>query len=68
MELINFTDCDGRIGTRLARKLAADFRAYAGKAEEFAATLDDDESFISNYRDFTRAFELAAQEGALAFC
>jgi hypothetical protein len=63
VELINFTDCDGRIGTRLAAKLAADFHAHAVKAEEFAALLDGDESFIDNYRDFARAFELAAQQG-----
>jgi hypothetical protein len=68
VELIDFTDCDGRIGARLAAKLAADFRAHAAKAEEFAATLDDDQDFISNYREFTRAFELAAQQGTLKFC
>lgn len=68
VELINFTDCDGRIGSGLAAKLAADFRAHAVKAEEFAATLDDEGSFIGNYRDFARAFELAARDGALAFC
>jgi hypothetical protein len=68
VELINFTDCDGRIGAKLAAKLLADFRAHAGRAEEFAASLNDDGSFISNYRDFTEAFELAAQRGALRFC
>ena len=68
VELINFTDCDGRIGARLASKLAADFRAHADKAEGFAASLEDDEDFLDNYRDFARAFELAAQQGALAFC
>lgn len=68
VELIDFTDCDGRIGTRLAAKLTADFRAYVAKAKEFAATLDDDGDFINNYLDFLRAFELAAQAGALRFC
>jgi hypothetical protein len=68
VELIDFTDCDGRIGAQLAAKLAADFRAHAAKAEEFAGTLEVDGDFINNYRDFTRAFELAAQQGALAFC
>jgi hypothetical protein len=68
VELIDFTDCDGRIGTRLAAKLAADFRAHAAKAEKYAESLADDESFMDNYRDFTRAFELAAHQGALKFC
>ena len=68
VELINFTDCDGRIGTRLAVKLAADFRAHADEAAKYAATLDEGESFLENYNDFARAFELAGQQGALAFC
>ncbi|MFO0844011.1 MAG: hypothetical protein U0797_16695 [Gemmataceae bacterium] len=59
VELIHFTDCDGGIGTRLASKLATDFRAHEAKVAEFAASLEDDEDFINNYRDFTRAFELA---------
>lgn len=67
VELIDFTDCDGRIGTRLASKLVADFRAHTDKAEDLAATLENDGHFINIYRDFTRAFELAAQQGALAF-
>jgi hypothetical protein len=67
-ELINFTDCDGRIGTRLAAKLVADFRAQADRAAAYAATIEQGQSFLENYRDFARAFALAAQEGALAFC
>jgi hypothetical protein len=67
-ELINFSDADGRIGCELAEKLAEDFRDFAAEAEEFAARLDDEESFIQNYRDFAQAFELAARGGALEFC
>jgi hypothetical protein len=68
VELINFTDCDGRIGTRVAAKLAADFQTHAAEAEDYAASLEGDDSFLDTYRDFARAFELAAQQGALAFC
>ncbi len=67
VELINFTDCDGRIGTRLAAKLASDFHNHSAEAEEFARALGGGEDFLSVYRDFTTAFELAARGGALAF-
>lgn len=68
VELINFTDCDGRIGTKLAAKLAADFCDHEEEAEKFAASLKDEESFIENYRDFACVFEIAAQRGAVEFC
>lgn len=68
VELINFTDCDGRIGTQLAAKLAADFRSHEDKATGFAAGLDGGDGFLSVYREFAVAFEVAAQQGALAFC
>lgn len=68
VELIHFTDCDGCIGPRVAAKLLADFRTHAARAEQFATLLPDDIDFLGNYRDFTRAFELAAQDGALRFC
>jgi hypothetical protein len=67
VELVLFTDCDGRIGTRVAAKLAADFRAQAGRAEAFATTEDGGEWFLTLYREFARAFELAAQDGAVQF-
>lgn len=68
VELINFTDCDGWIGTKLAAKLAADFCDHEEEAEKFAASLKDKESFIENYRDFACVFEIAAQRGAVEFC
>jgi hypothetical protein len=63
-ELINFTDCDGRIGTAVAAKLSQDFRAHADLAEDF----DLDGSFMNLYDDFTKAFSLAADSGAVSFC
>jgi hypothetical protein len=76
VELIDFTDCDGRIGTNVAAKLAADFTIHAARAKRYAARVthpdspDDPEvgaGWLQNYRDFARAFRLAAKNGALAF-
>jgi hypothetical protein len=68
VELIDFTDCDGRIGTKVAAKLAQDFRDHEKPAADFASTLGEDSGWLENYEDFALAFELAAQDGALAFC
>ncbi len=69
VELIDFTDCDGRIGATVAAKLAADFKTHADRAKEFAATLGEGEGeyFLEVYADFTTALELAARNGALIF-
>ena len=72
-ELINFTDCDGRIGTSVAEKLAEDFTSHATRAKRFASTLTDPEdwspdNWLEVYRDFTRGLRLAAKNGALTFC
>ena len=60
-ELIHFTDCDGTIGTAVAKKLANDFAQY----EEQAKVIDD--YFYDRYANFKRAFELAANNGAVRF-
>jgi hypothetical protein len=74
VELINFTDCDGRIGTQVSAKLSADFTSHASKARKF--TPADDEMgeegaaayWLEVYQEFTTAFRLAAKNGALRFC
>ncbi|MCI0704316.1 MAG: hypothetical protein L0241_24930 [Planctomycetia bacterium] len=75
VELINFTDCDGRIGTSVCEKLAEDFTSHAARAKRFPSTMtstDPDawpgDDWLAVYRQFARAFRLAAQNGALAFC
>lgn len=77
VELIDFTDCDGRIGTKVAAKLAADFTSHAARAKRHAPSVthpeapDDPEvgeGWLQNYRDFARAFRIAAKNGALQFC
>lgn len=61
-ELINFSDCEGVIGPVVAKKLAADFAEFEEKARnEF-----DERGFV-RYHDFKTAFEMAADNGAVAF-
>jgi hypothetical protein len=79
VELINFTDCDGRIGTRVATKLAEDFKSHAAGAKRFVPVASGEDAdgwdetdqksyWLEVYREFARAFRLAAKKGALAFC
>jgi hypothetical protein len=64
VELINFTNCDGRIGAWLAAKLAHDFRRQKPRAvKRFEKRCP-----IALYEDFATAFALAAQDGVLEFC
>jgi hypothetical protein len=68
VELIHFTDCDGRIGTAVAAKLATDFYAHTAGFAADVAGQEYTGYYLSTYRDFTTAFGLAGQGGALEFC
>jgi hypothetical protein len=68
VELIDFTDCDGRIGTKVAAKLAQDFRDHRKLAADFASTLESESYWFEVFEEFAEAFTLAAQDGALEFC
>lgn len=61
-ELINFADNEGTIGPAVARKLAADFAQF-----EKQAKAAHDGWFSDRYRDWKRAFEMAADGGAVEF-
>ena len=61
-ELINFTDCDGTLGTTVCQKLLTDFDAFAERAE-----LALDGWVRDVYRSFHAAFRLAADGGAVKF-
>lgn len=65
MELIDFTDCDGSIGPLVAAKLARDFADH--EAAVLAQATGRNEWFAETYRDFRRAFELAADTGVVIF-
>ena len=61
-ELINFADNEGVIGASVAAKLAKDFAEYQAKADAHP-----DERFRDRYADWRRAFEMAADNGAVSF-
>ncbi len=61
-ELINFSDCEGVIGPKTSAKLAQDFAEHQGKADTHP-----DEWFRELYATWRRAFELASDDGAVAF-
>lgn len=62
VELINFSDCEGVIGAGVSAKLAKDFAAYQPKADAHP-----DEYFRAKYAEWRRAFEAAADGGAVEF-
>lgn len=62
MELINFSDCEGVIGTTISKKLAADFSEYQSKADAH-----QDAHFREKYAEWRAAFELASNNGAVKF-
>jgi hypothetical protein len=67
VELIDFSDCDGRIGTQVSAKLARDFRDHHKRAADYATTIENGSDWFELYQDFARAFELAAQDGVVRF-
>jgi len=62
-EMINFTDCDGVLGTAVCKKLCADFVAWHDIAREQLSDGD-----VLTYEQFKTTFELAADGGCVVFC
>lgn len=61
-ELINFSDCEGTIGPVVAAKLAKDFAEFQAKADEHP-----EDYFRHKYNEWRKAFEMAADNGAVDF-
>lgn len=61
-ELIDFTDCDGVLGTAVCQKLAEDFASY-----EALAMYVEDKDFLYTYLEFKAAVGLASDGGAVVF-
>ena len=57
-ELIDFSDCDGTIGTKTSEKLYNDFKDNITKASEI-----DDRDFIMQYQQWMHAFDIAKDDG-----
>ncbi|HHU0754578.1 TPA: hypothetical protein ACT918_002402 [Enterobacter hormaechei subsp. xiangfangensis] len=60
-ELINFSDCEGFIGTAVATKLLADFKTFHDKAEEIG------DRFFEQYKHWQSAMEMASSNGCISF-
>lgn len=61
-ELINFSDCEGVIGSETSKKLVADFAEFDAVAKSV-----DFPRFYEIYSDFRKAFEMASDNGAVRF-
>lgn len=67
-ELIDFADNEGVIGFIVAQKLANDFKANYEKVEKFSETLGENGDYwLQSYRNWQKAFEMAADHGAVDF-
>lgn len=66
-ELINFADNEGLIGPIVSVKLAADFAEGFGPAAEWAGVNDPTGYWFSKYGEWLKAFQIAANAGAVQF-
>lgn len=62
MEIINFSDCEGIIGTAVSRKLAKDFSDFQSQADEHHC-----DHFKRKYSEWRQAFEFASDNGLVEF-
>lgn len=62
VELINFSDCEGVIGSEISKKLHNDFLEFKEVAMSF-----DNEAFKKLYIEWENAFKLASNNGAVSF-
>lgn len=61
-EIINFSDCEGVIGTDICKKLAKDFADFQGKADAHS-----DDWFREKYTEWRKMFELGSDAGCVQF-
>lgn len=68
-ELIDFSDCEGMLGTKVCQKLLNDFTQYESKLEAFCADMDLEDAawFSGKYQEWRNALQLAAQGGCILF-
>ncbi len=66
-EAINFSDCEGTIGSTVSAKLAKDFAEWDDRAKQHGESIEQPNFFYSKYQEFREAFEMAADGGAVHF-
>jgi len=66
-ELLNFSDCEGTLGTEVCAKLAQDFKDFLPQAQEARSDGASGASYFERYLEWKTAFETAADDGAVCF-
>jgi hypothetical protein len=68
VELINFSDCEGYLGTDVCAKLAKDFEDHRGKVPAKTGNWEED-YFAEKYETWAKSLKLVAENnGVLDFC
>ena len=73
VKLINFSDCEGTLGTQVAKALYEDFVEFEERAIDWADKHLSDEGynerkwFLEKYDDWKEACQLAADNGCIIF-
>lgn len=62
-ELINFSDCEGTIGTQTCQKLLQDFISFEEKAKQ----MSQDSYYFNLYVTWKEAMIIASENGAISF-
>lgn len=69
-DMINFSDCEGVIGTETCKSLYQDFLHNLPGAVAYATRLPENfqgEYWLDKYREWMEAFELASKDGCVDF-
>lgn len=67
VELIDFSDCEGTLGTTVSIKLLKDFKEYRAIVANKLDNSFEDSYFMQKYDNWLQAFSLAANNGAVCF-
>lgn len=65
-ELINFSDCEGCIGTAVAKKIATDFAEFQPSIDLLVHNREN-EQFKNLYAEFRKVFEFASNNGLVRY-
>lgn len=66
-EAICFSDCEGVMGSAVSAKLAKDFSEWDERAKQYGESLSQQNWFYAKYQEWRKAYEMAADGGAVEF-